>query len=53
MGNKDSLNLVSCGYPYGGKPVCYRLSNLEKYVDMIGASGQMYRANRVWTELLG
>lgn len=40
--NKDSLNLVSCGYPYGGKPVCYRLSNLEKYVDMIGATGQLY-----------
>ncbi len=40
--NQNDVVLVSCGYPYGGKPVCYRLSELVKYVDMTAATGQMY-----------
>lgn len=41
LANKDTVNLVTCGYPYGGKPVCFKLTDLEKYVDFTAAKGQM------------
>lgn len=44
--NKDILvsnyNIASCGFPYGGELVCYRLKNPGKMGDMIFFSGQMY-----------
>lgn len=37
-----NYNLVTCGFPYGGRPVCYRITRPEKFVDQIKAKGQMY-----------
>lgn len=40
--NKNKMNLVACGYPYGGKGVCYQMTELDKGIDMIKGTGQMY-----------
>lgn len=44
--NRDILvvqpSLVSCGFPNGGRIVCYTAKHPYKYIDMIGADGQMY-----------
>lgn len=39
----NNYRLASCGFPYGGRPVCYTLEQPVKMVDMIGFRvGQMY-----------
>lgn len=39
---KERYDLAACGFPYGGKLVCYKFSNPEKMVDVIGGLGQMF-----------
>lgn len=41
-GTNQQYDLVACGFPYGGKLVCYKFSNPEKMVDVIGGLGQMF-----------
>lgn len=38
----NDYNLVACGFPYGGKLVCYKFSGPYKMVDGIAGEGQMY-----------
>lgn len=38
----NKYNLITCGFPWGGTGVCYRIMDPEKYVDFIKAKGQMY-----------
>lgn len=35
-------DLVACGFPYGGKVICYPLTNATKMIDGISFNGQMY-----------
>lgn len=38
----NNYDLITCGFPYGGKLVCYQFSDPYKMVDGIAGKGQMY-----------
>lgn len=38
----NNYELITCGFPYGGKLVCYKFTNPTKMVDVIAGIGQMY-----------
>lgn len=38
----NDYDLITCGFPYAGPLVCYRLTETFKMFDVVGGKGQMY-----------